>query len=161
MLRRVVPIAFLSRKEVPNMHAAKTPNTTSEEGHAAESESDRGDARSQVASAEMTAHGLRVLFADGLEADIGYAKIGIDPKALDIGSLRRLAGTGGIEFRDAEDESFVVDGATLRYLADPEYALAVDQRIEATRIPAERLDRLLEKSEPPKEWFDARQPELF
>jgi hypothetical protein len=143
------------------MRKDKRPATPSSEGLVAGNGQNGHASAAEVVSAESLRQSLRVKFADGLVFDIRYAKIGIDSAAVDVGTLKLLLGGAGVVFLDKEGEPFPIDGATLRYLADPEYARKVDQRIEAIRLPADRLDRLIEKSGPPAEWYDSPESKLF
>jgi hypothetical protein len=142
------------------MHKGKKP-TTSPGSHASGNGKNGTVPPAEVAAAEARQKCLRVTFADGFTSDIRYSKVGVDPSAVDVGTLTLLPGGAGVVFQDKDSEPFPIDGATLRYLADAEYAHGVDQRIDASRIPADRLDRLIEKSEPPTEWFDSPQSKLF
>jgi hypothetical protein len=114
-----------------------------------------------VASAEALDKSLRVTFADGLRSAISYKKLGIDPRIVDLTTLKTLPATEGVAFVDRESEPFVIGGSTLRYLADKAYAIEVDGRIRSMQPRAGRLDRLIEKGGPPKEWFETPQSELF
>jgi hypothetical protein len=88
---------------------------------------------------------LSIEFQDGFSSELSLNRIGIDKSVVRIGTARVLENGTAIEYIDTEGDPYLVDGETLRYLADSRYAKEADARIKKLHIPTEKLDEYIAK----------------
>jgi hypothetical protein len=100
--------------------------------------------RDQVIAVRESPEAIGVTFSDGLQEEISFDTLGFDMSLL-IGDTARVAdGNRGVVLTDIEGDELFLDGATLRYLADPAFAKEVDARTERIQLPLDRIDQFID-----------------
>ena len=87
--------------------------------------------------------GIRLQFADQFAKTMSLKKLGLSADGIVWATLRAF--DGGIRISASFGPPVILDGATLRYLADPAYASAVNDESANARIPNDKLRRLAAK----------------
>lgn len=106
-----------------------------------------------IAARHILPSSLEVTFADGLSSHFTLEQLGIKPGEVDLRTARADE-TGVAILLANSDESFLIDSATLRYMADLDYAAAMDRAVAGMLIPSEELERTAARYQPPQEWYD-------
>lgn len=96
---------------------------------------------SRLVAAKVVTGDLELTFADGFKT---VFVVGVS----DEGDTNLLL-TG------ARGEPMVVDGPTMRFLADPVYAEKVHDRMEELQPTRAELEQMTKDNPPPPEWFAA------
>jgi hypothetical protein len=75
--------------------------------------------------------------------DLGLSldRIGIDESAVRKGTAKVAENGKSIQYVDMDGDPFVIDGSSLRYLADPLYSQEVDEGIKSLHIPVSQRVR--------------------
>ena len=104
-----------------------------------------------VVSAKRTARGgIQLQFADGFAKTMPLKKLGLTAEGVLWATLRALGDGSGIRMTATFGPPVILDGATLRYLADADYAVSVDAAGEQMSIPNEKIERLAAKHTLPR-----------
>ncbi len=101
---------------------------------------------------------LYLQFCDGRQLNMSVASIGIE--SVDWATASASPTGDAMIVRDCRGNEVPVDAATLRYLADPEYAAKIDLAIESLHTPQSELQKMLPFCEPPQEWHDEDHNEI-
>ncbi len=72
-------------------------------------------------------------------------KLGLSPEGVSLATLTAAPDGSGIRFAATFGPAVVLDGPTLRYLANAEFAAEVDAFAGHATIPNEKLERLAAK----------------
>lgn len=102
---------------------------------------------------------VELTFADAFVARLTLAQMGLAMGEVDLRTSEAV--DAGLSIRSRQGrKKLVIDSATLRYVADPEYAARLDNSVAKLQIPSERLERIAAQHKPPQEWYDsAEDPE--
>lgn len=90
-----------------------------------------------------------IRFADGLASTISLADLGLNASEFLFDTLRVAKSGTAIEMKTKtrKGKFIPIDAASLRYLADPEYAAGIDAQIRELRMPFDEAKAMARSSE--------------
>ena len=119
----------------------------------------RPDARVVVVEASFQLPSTIVLrFADGAEFSLPIAKLEMPldriqwETATAIGEAMVLTGIRG--------DAIPIEGTTLRYFVDAEYAAEIDAEVEDLRLTRDEMSRMAADNPPPPNWLREPAPDM-
>jgi hypothetical protein len=92
-----------------------------------------------ISRATSTADAIEVEFADNLKRKVAMRLVGLDATSIQHAKTKVADGGSGVKFTDNDGDTFVIDGASLRYLVDKRYAKEVDKQVVAILLPMDEL----------------------
>lgn len=101
----------------------------------------------------INAKSVELTFADGAVKRVTISKLGLPPGEVDLRTAK--ATPTGLSVKPTKGRRFVIDSATLRYIADPAYAALLDNAVSELMIPSEQLERIAARNQPPQEWYES------
>jgi len=100
-------------------------------------------------------------FIDGRRFSLAIELLDMPSDRIDWRTLEASPGGEKAIVKGIKGDPVPIDSATLRYLADKNYAAIIDAKLKGQQFTEEELERIVRDNPPPPEWFSQPSPDII